>query len=150
LSDVILDSGILIASVFPETLTQQAKKLIQQLQADGMTFHAPLLLRYEVVAVARKAVYQGRVTPEEGLRALDQLLSYPVEVHVDNKLLKRGYELAAAYNRPTAYDAQYLALTERLQCAFWTADERLFNAVSDPFFGIRWLGSVKVSETDER
>lgn len=144
MSDVILDSGVLIASVFPETLTPQAKQLIQQLQVDNTTFHAPILLRYEVVAVSRKAVYQGRVTPEEGLRARDRLLSYPVELYFDDDLLKRGYELATAYNRPTAYDAQYLALSERLDCPFWTADERLFNAVKDRFSGIRWLGDVKL------
>lgn len=144
MSDVILDSGVLIASVFPETLTPQANQLIRQLQADNTTFHAPILLRYEVVAVSRKAVYQGRVTPDEGLRARDRLLNYPVALYFDDDLLKRGYELATAYNRPTAYDAQYLALSERLDCPFWTADERLFNAVKDQFPGIRWLGDVKI------
>jgi predicted nucleic acid-binding protein len=99
-------------------------------------------LRYEVVAVSRKAVYQGRVTSEEGLRARDRLLSYPIELYFDDDLLKRSYELATAYNRPTAYDAQYLALAERLECAFWTADERLFNAVKDRSSHIRWLGNV--------
>ena len=74
MSDVVLDSGILIASVFPETLTSQAQQLIKQLQDENATLHAPALLRYEVVAVSRKAVYQGRVTVEEGLKARDQLL----------------------------------------------------------------------------
>lgn len=142
MSDIVLDSGVLIASVFPETLTPQAKQLIRQLQADKTTFHAPVLLRYEVVAVARKAVYQGRVTPEEGLRARDRLLSYPLELYFDDELLKRAYELATAYNRPTAYDAQYLALSQHLSCQLWTADERLFNAVKDGFPGIRWLGNI--------
>lgn len=142
MSDVVLDSGILIASVFPETLTPQAKLLIRQLQEDDTALHAPSLLRYEVVAVSRKAVYQGRVTPEEGLRACDRLLSYPVMLHFSDKLLKRGYELAAEYNRPTAYDAQYLAVAEQLSCVFWTADERMFNAVKARFAGIRWLGNL--------
>ena len=68
------------------------------------------------------------------------MLNYPVELYFDEGLLRRGYELATAYNRPTAYDAQYLALAERLDCTFWTADERLFNAVKDQFTDIRWLG----------
>jgi predicted nucleic acid-binding protein len=58
-------------------------------------------------------------------------------------LLKRGYELAEEFNRPTAYDAQYLALAERLSCDFWTADERMSNAVSGKFLSIRWLGNWK-------
>jgi predicted nucleic acid-binding protein len=121
LSNVVLDSGVLIAGVFPETLTPQAKQLIKQLQADNTSIHAPTLLHYEVIAVSRKAVYQGRVTPAEGLRARDRLLSYPVILHFDDELIKRGYELATAYNRPTAYDAQYLAVTERFSCDFWTS-----------------------------
>ena len=148
MSAVVLDSGILIASVFPETLTHQAQHLIKQLQADGIQFHAPALLRYEVVAVSRKAVYQGRVTAEEGLRARNRLLSVPVTLHLDDDLLKRGYELATEYNRPTAYDAQYLALAERLKCDFWTTDERMLNAIKDRFATIRWLGNVKLTNED--
>ncbi|MFQ3645867.1 MAG: type II toxin-antitoxin system VapC family toxin [Anaerolinea sp.] len=141
MKEVILDAGVYIASVFPETYTPQCQALIRQLQAEEADLHAPALLRYELVAVARKAVYQGRVTAEEGLRARDRLLSYPVTVHFDDALLKRGYVLATLHNRPTAYDAQYLALAERLDCAFWTADERLYNAVRGTFPRARWVGA---------
>ena len=139
MTEVVLDSGIFIAGIYPEALTVQAKGLLQQLQTEQAALHAPYLLRYELIAVSRKAVYQKRVTAEEGLIARDQLLSYPVTLHFDVGLLKRAYELAEIYNRPTAYDAQYLALAERLSCDFWTADERMFNAVYAQFPGIRWL-----------
>ena len=86
------------------------------MQAVQATLHALTLLNYELVAASCKAFYQGRVTREEGSLARDQLLSYPVTLHFDQVLLKRGYELAKKYNRPTAYDAQYLAVTERLSC----------------------------------
>ena len=62
MSQVVLDSGIFIASVYPETLTSQAKALLQQSQVAQVTLHAPTLLHYELIAVSRKAVYQGRVT----------------------------------------------------------------------------------------
>jgi predicted nucleic acid-binding protein len=140
LSKVVLDSSLLIASVFPETLTSLAKKLLKRWQVDKTALYAPALLHYELVAVSRKAVYQGRVTPEEGLLACDALLSYPVTLYFDAALLKRAYELASIYQRPTAYDSQYLALAERLACAFWTADQRLFHAVSGHFKLIRCLG----------
>jgi hypothetical protein len=61
LTSVVLDSGILIASVFPKVLTPQAKRLIREFQADNTTLHAPTLLRYKAMAVLRKAVYQRRV-----------------------------------------------------------------------------------------
>lgn len=140
MKQIVLDSGIFIASVFVETLTSEAKGLLHQLQATEVMLQAPHLLRYELIAVSRKAVYQKRVTVEEGLIARDQLLSYPVTLHFDDALLKRGYEIAEASNRPTAYDAQYLALAERLSCEFWTADERMFNALNAKYPNIHWLG----------
>lgn len=143
MSQAVLDSGIFIAAVYVETLTARAKGLLKWLQDEDVALHAPSLLHYELVAVSRKAVYQGRITPDEGQRARDILLSYPVTLHFDEALLKRGYDLAAVYNRPTAYDAQYLALAERLGCDFWTADERLFNAVVGQFDRIKWLGNYR-------
>ena len=141
MSQIVLDSGIFIASVFPETFTSQAKRLLQQLQVAQTILHAPTLLRYELIAVSRKAVYQARVTPQEVLIARDQLLGYPVILHIDDALLRRGYELAAVYNRPTVYDSQYLALAEQLSCEFWTTDARLFNAINAQFASIRWSGN---------
>lgn len=141
MSQVVLDSSIFIASVYVEKLTTEAKGLLVWLKDTLTILNAPTLLRYELIAVSRKAVYQARVTPEQGLIARDQLLSYPVMLHFDDSLLKRGYELAAEFNRPTAYDAQYLALAERLSCDFWTADERMFNAVNGKVSTIRWLGN---------
>ncbi|NJL57414.1 type II toxin-antitoxin system VapC family toxin [bacterium] len=44
---------------------------------------------------------------------LARLLVYPVEFHEDHALLQSAYELAEQYNRPRAYDAQYLALAKR-------------------------------------
>jgi predicted nucleic acid-binding protein len=102
-----------------------------------------LLLRYELVAVARKWVYRQLTTPEKSRAALDTVLRYPVTTIIDDGLLNRAYELATEYNRSTAYDTQYLALAERLNCDFWTADERLFNAVNGQFPRIHWLGNIK-------
>ena len=140
-SYAVLDSGILLATVQTEHHTAHAKALVRHLIRQDVQITAPTLLRYELVAVTRKWVYRELATPEEAKKALDPLLNYPVELHFEDALLKRGYELATEYNRPTAYDAQYLALAERLSCDFWTADERLFNAVKGKFPGIRWLGN---------
>jgi predicted nucleic acid-binding protein len=142
-NQVVLDSGILIASVYVESFNREARHLLTQLRVEQTILNAPVLFRYELIAVSRKAVHQGRVNQEQGLIARDQLLSYPAALYFDDALIKRGYQLAEQFNRPTAYDSQYLALAERLSCDFWTTDERLFNAVSSKFPFIRWLGDWK-------
>ena len=143
MTDIVVDSGILITSVFVETFTSHAKSLLRSWVDDTISLHAPALIKYEVVAVARKAVYQGRLTAEEGQEALLRLLGIPIITHMEQSLHQRAFELAVKFNRPRAYDTQYLALAEHLACPFWTADERLYNAVKDSFSHIHWLGNYK-------
>jgi predicted nucleic acid-binding protein len=143
-SYVVLDSGILLKTVLNEEDSHQAKELLKKLAAQSLQIAAPVLLRYEMVAVTRKWVYRELTTAAKAQSALDTLFSYPIETYIDETLLRRGYELAEKYNRPTAYDAQYLALAEHLDCDFWTTDKRLYNAISDTFSQIHWLGEIKV------
>jgi predicted nucleic acid-binding protein len=138
---VVLDSGVLLAAVLPEQYSVQAKRLLERLSAQATRLAAPLLFRYEVVAVLRKYVHRRALTLEEAAQHLDLLLTQPVETIVDDALLRRGYELATQLSRPSAYDSQYLAVAERLNCPFWTADERLYNAVQSRISWVKWLGN---------
>ena len=139
---VVVDANILIAfGLADEPLHTQAHRILSAWQTSGERLTAPRLFRSEITAVVRKAVYQERITPEHGRTMLAQLLIYPVEFHEDDGLLKEAYELAVCFNRPRAYDTQYMALAERLNCDFWTADERLVNSTQSQFSHIRWLGN---------
>lgn len=139
---VVIDANILIIfGLSDEPLHTQANEVLSRWHITGTSLVAPRLFRSEITAVVRKAVYQTRITHEQGRAMLAKLLAYPVEFYEDDALLKLAYEIAQTYNRPRAYDAQYLALAQRLSCEFWTADERLFNAVRSGFSGIRWLGN---------
>jgi predicted nucleic acid-binding protein len=139
---VVVDANILIAfGLADEPLHAQANQILSAWQTTKEHLTAPRLFRSEITAVVRKAVYQQRITSEQGRVMLSQLLIYPMEFHEDDDLLKEAYELAVHFNRPRAYDAQYMALAERLQCDFWTADERLVNSTQGQFSHIRWLGN---------
>jgi predicted nucleic acid-binding protein len=145
---VVADSGIFIATALVETYSWQAEVLLRTWREQGVQVAAPTLFRYEIVAVMRKSVYRGHVSMAQGLNGRDALLEYPVQLLMDDTLLKRGYELATQYNRPTAYDAQYVAVAERLGCEFWTADERLFNTLKGSLSWVKWLGHYQ-SEPEE-
>ncbi|NCC35632.1 MAG: PIN domain-containing protein [Chloroflexia bacterium] len=141
---VVIDANILIAfGLSDEPLHTQAQQRLSAWAASRTMLIAPRLFRSEVTAVIRKAVYQQRLEHEQGRIMLARLLIYPIALYEDDALLKAAYDLAEAYKRPRAYDTQYLALAQRLSCEFWTADERLFNAVKDQVAGIRWLGHVQ-------
>ncbi|MBN1285209.1 MAG: type II toxin-antitoxin system VapC family toxin [Anaerolineae bacterium] len=70
-------------------------------------------------------------------------MAKPVHLLMDDDLLRRAYDLATRFNRPTAYDAQYLAVAERLACEFWTADDRLFHAVAGELPWVRRLSDFR-------
>lgn len=143
---VVVDSGILLASVLDEAISEKSKALLSYWERESFKFAAPLLFHYEIVAVARKAVHQKRIQLERGIAIRDSLLAYPVETLIDDALLKRAYELTTEHNRPTAYDSQYLAVAERLNCEFWTADQRLFNAVREQLSLVKWVGDFEGSQ----
>jgi predicted nucleic acid-binding protein len=140
---VVSDSGVLIASVLREKHTAEAQALLRQWRDQKTQIAAPHLFHYEIVASLRKNVYRRLLEAEIALNVRDKLLNVPVQLIIDNSLLKRGYELATELNRPTAYDAQYLAVAEHLSCEFWTADERLFNAVSSQLTWVKWIGDFE-------
>lgn len=139
---IVIDANILIAfGLSDETLHSQANQALAEWRATNSPLTAPRLFRSEITAVLRKLVYQQRITHKQGRIMLGQLLTYPIQFHEDDALLKTAYEIAQEFNRPRAYDAQYMALAQRLSCEFWTADERMFNAVKAGFPNIHWLGN---------
>lgn len=144
---VVVDSSIIIAfALSDEPLHHHAQKLFKSWQVSETTLTAPSLFRFEITAVIRKAVYQKRLDIQEGRTLIPRILAYPIEYIDDDALLQSAYELATQFNRPRTYDAQYLALAQRLDCEFWTADATLVNAIHVHFPQIRWLGDFKQPE----
>jgi predicted nucleic acid-binding protein len=126
-SQVVADSGLLIATAFEETYSEKAAALWEYWDDSQIIVFAPNLFRFEIVAAVRKHVYRATIPPDVGLTIRDEFLSKKVQLKMNDGLLRRGYELASQFNRPTAYDSQYLAVAEHLGCEFWTTDERMFS-----------------------
>lgn len=138
---VVADSGIFIATVLEETYTKQADALVNYWYQHDFQIAAPVLFRYEIISVMRKAVYRQQLSTTEAVERRGILMVQPVELMLDDTPLKRAYELATRFNRPATYDSQYLAVAERLGCEFWTADERLYNSVTPHLNWVRWLNN---------
>jgi len=140
-SYVVLDSGIFLATVTTEQFTKQSEALIKDCIQNHVKFVAPVLLRYEIIAVTRKWIYRNLISHSSALMARYKLEAYPIDFVLDKALLDRAFDLANQYNRPTAYDSQYLAVAERYNCEFWTADEKLYNAIHQQNAHIRWIAN---------
>jgi len=129
--------------VTPEAQRPRALALWQSWLQENRAVVAPRLLAYEITSALWRKVIRGFLTLEEGQQALEAALALGVLYLDPPQISESAFVLAAYYQRPQAYDAHYLALAEHLACPFWTADERLYNAVRSEFSNIHWLGDYR-------
>lgn len=101
---------------------------------------APTLFGYEITNVFHRMSVAGQILPEEAEQLLEEALNLGITLYGDRALHERALALARSLNLRAAYDAHYLALSERLNAQFYTSDKRLFNSVKDT---ITWIHLVK-------
>jgi predicted nucleic acid-binding protein len=140
---VVVDSGITLKLVLKEDDSHKATALWMQWAESGVTPIAPTIWRYETTSVLRNKTHRGIVSVDDEERMLTTLLGLTIQFFYPQHLHKRAWALARRFNRPAAYDAHYLALAEFEGCPFWTADERLFNAVRRELDWVHWLGELR-------
>src|SRR6266700_2054013 len=119
--------------------------LEQTVPGEANVILAPVLLIYEVTNAIYQHVRRGELFLDDARQTLDNALLAFLELDspVDSSLSRRAMELAQQYRLPATYDAHYLALAEREQCDYWTADTRLWNAVKGKLAWVRWLGDYQ-------
>ena len=142
-SPVCVDASIAVKIVSPEELRPVAIQLWQSWLDQEREIVAPHLFEYEVTSALLRKAIRGVLSLDEARGALHAVLGMKVALLDPPGLSQQALELAVRFNRPAAYDAHYLALAEHLACPFWTADERLYNAVSSDFPYIQWLGAYR-------
>jgi len=142
---VVVDASLALKWVIEEDDSDQAKALLDEWVKSGMTLIAPALFIYEVTNILYRKVGRGPLTLIEAQQALERLrhqgptLDFPL----DTALSRRAMEVAHQFHLPATYDPHYLALAEREDCPYWTADERLYNSVKGTLAWVRWLGGYR-------
>lgn len=122
---------------------QNARKQWERWLLRGETIVAPPLIRPEVTSTVRRKVYVGTYRDDEGKTVLEISLGLPITIWPDSDdLQRRAYTFASRFNRPRAYDGQYLAVADLLGCELWTADRRLYSAVGGELPWVRWVGEA--------
>lgn len=138
-SPVVIDANLALKLVLPDPQREHASALVARLISQGSELVAPALWAYETTSTLCKAVHFGQLTPDEGRRALSQLLGLGVRlVAPDAGQNRQALEWTLRLKRASAYDSYYLALAEALKCDLWTFDRRFFNAVDLSW--VRWAG----------
>jgi predicted nucleic acid-binding protein len=128
---VCADASLTLKLVLYERDSELARALWETWKTQGTTVIAPSLWGYEVTSVIRNRVHRGRLPSDIEAETFTAIQQLPLQLMRPVGLHQRAWELACHFNLPAAYDAHYLALAEMASCPFWTADDRLFNAVRD-------------------
>ena len=136
---IVLDASAAVKAVLPNPL-----------QAHCLAWCRPLpkcnrLRRrcghYETTSAIAKAVHFGEITENEARQSLEKLDTLGVRLFVpDADQNRAAFDWTLKLKRASAYDSYYLVLAQALECDFWTADKRLFNALKDAHLGwLHWI-----------
>jgi predicted nucleic acid-binding protein len=138
-STVCVDASLIVALVIPERYTVQAMNLWESWIQHDFRIVAPTLLDYEVTSAFYRKVWRGLICESDGHAALQLYLALDIEKIDLPELHFLATGLARQFSRPNTYDAHYLALSNHLAVPFWTADEKLYHAVTEQFSLIHWI-----------
>ncbi len=128
---IVADSNLIVSCVLESEATEWALRLRKK---DG-EWHVPVLWRYEVMnifATLIKARQLDAATAESLFSGLSAALR-PTEGEASPEDV---FALADAH-KITAYDAQFVALAQSLQCPLYTQDKELlrkFPGLAVPWF----------------
>jgi len=140
---VCADANLTLKLVLPEHDSALAEALWEMWKADGTTVIAPTLWGYEVTSTVRNRGQRKHLPPDAEEKAITTIHQLRVQLMRPAGLHRRAWELARYFGLPAAYDAHYLALAEMADCAYWTADKRLFNVVCEKLNWVHWLGNYQ-------
>jgi len=116
--DVVIDASAAVDLL----VTRPSSAAIATALLDADQLHAPEHLRIETAHALRGLRLGGHLGRNAFIAAMDRLAAMPLTTHPVAPLLRRISELSP---NATAYDAAYIALAERLEAPYFTADARL-------------------------
>ena len=139
--NVVVDANIAIKWVLIETDSEIAKAILAEWKKKKMVIYVPTLLTYEVTNILYREVRAGRITSQTAIDGINMILRAVSPVYSRISALNlRALDLAKHFGLPATYDTHYLALAERKDCSFWTADARIWRVVKDQFDWVHWIG----------
>lgn len=138
--NLVVDSSVAVKWFITETHTAEALRIKTDYENGGLNLLAPDLIYAEFGNIIwKKQVFQG-LNAIQAEEVIEKFLQLQINVAQAQPLLDIAYQIAATHKR-TVYDSLYIALSQREQCQFVTADEKLVNAISGSFPNVIWLAN---------
>lgn len=139
---VVIDASVAVKAILPNPLQMHCLALVQTFV--DLQPAAPAVWAYETTSAITKAVHFGEITEKEAQQTLEKLETLGVHLFVaDAEQNRAAFDYTMQLKRASAYDSYYLVLARILECDFWTADRRLYNALQDARLGwVHWVEEI--------
>ncbi len=138
MAEMCVDASFAIKLALPEPKSDLVHEMWISWAREGVSVIAPWLWMFEAHSVLRRKVSRRELTEPEAREGWRLLRRQGVRTVHPRGLFDRAWALAVELDRPTTYDAVYLAVAALRDCELWTADERLANAAGK----LKWVRSV--------
>ena len=125
----VVDASYAGAWVLPDEHSDEAERFLMTVFDGKVALAAPDLWHYEMCNLLAMAARRGRIGEAQALEGMELMSAMPINFHDHHGTLsRRRMLLLAARFSLSAYDAAYLELADRLQCALRTSDDALQTA----------------------
>ena len=128
----VLDASVALKWVLTETHSDKALALREEFRGGFHELLAPDVFPAEIGHALARAERKRVISPPDGSLLLADILTTLPQLASSLLLLPEAFSLASAL-RVSLYDCLYLALADREQCQFLTADTRLVNVLQPHF-----------------
>jgi predicted nucleic acid-binding protein len=144
---LVIDANVVAALVLPLPYSDQATRRVIAWKELGTILYAPLLLEYELLTIMRRGIIKGLLTTKTATEAMGIVSKLNVQCQLPSpELHKQALYWAERLGHSKAYDAQYLALADRLRADLWTADRRLVNGANQAGAAwVHWIGKMDLT-----
>jgi predicted nucleic acid-binding protein len=126
--NVVIDASVAAKWFLDEPHSTEALDILKKVLDDELSLLAPDHIYAEIGNTLWRRTNAGTVAVSDAQDFISDFLMIKITLVSTADLLSDAYHLAITYKRST-YDSLYLALSQREQCHFVTADEKLVNAV---------------------
>ncbi len=124
----VIDTNIVVKWFADEEYSNKALTILDNYKLGKFNITIPDLLIYEFVNVLRFNKSFNSDEKKDCIRSLYDLDLYFVTPY--HTLIEKARNIAEDYNI-TVYDATFVALAKEMRCDFITADEKLYNKISN-------------------